>query len=258
MRKTNIWSCMLIAAAIGALSSCGAKHYEITSIERSRILIDSRWDKTPDEAAHTFLAPYKKTVDSIMGPVVGKTAKPMNVYRPESPLSNLMADILVDAGQYYGEKPVMGLYNMGGIRASLPQGTITYGDVLDVAPFENKICFLTLTGEHLLELFENIAHVGGEGVSHGVELVISKDRKVASAKLHGKEIDPKAEYRIATIDYLAQGNDHMPALKNKTQFNSPQARENDTRFIIRNYFEVKMKQGIVVDTDIEGRITLEQ
>lgn len=257
MRKTNIWSGMLIAVAIGALSSCGAKHYEVASIERSRILIDSRWDKNPDEAATAFLAPYKKTVDSIMGPVVGNTVKPLKSYRPESPLSNLLADILVDAGQYYGEQPVMGLYNMGGIRASLPQGTITYGDVLEVAPFENKICFLTLSGEHLMELFGNIAYVGGEGVSHGVRLVI-KNRKVASVTLHGKAIDPKAQYRIATIDYLAQGNDRMTALKYKTSLNSPQAKENDTRFIIRHYFETKTQQGIAIDADIEGRITKEQ
>lgn len=258
MKPRNRQKAMLTMAAIAmiAATSC-TKHYEVASVQRTRIMIDSRYDAQPDEEAHAFLDPFKHTVDSIMGPVVGKTAKPMKAYRPESPLSNLLADILVDAGQYYGEQPVMGLYNMGGIRASLPGGTITYGDVLDVAPFENKICFLTLTGKNLMELFENIAYVGGEGVSHGVELRITKDRKVASVRLHGKEIDPQSEYRIATIDYLAQGNDRMTAFKKKTDYNAPQATENDTRFIIRNYFEKLHSQGTVVDENIEGRIVAE-
>ena len=258
MRKQNrqVVTTMMAALVIMAATSC-KKHYEVASVERSRIMVDSRYDKNPDAEAQAFLAPYKQVVDSIMEPVVGKTAKPMKSYRPESPLSNLLADILVDAGQDYGEQPVMGLYNMGGIRAQLPKGIITYGDVLEVAPFENKICFLTLTGEHLLELFDNIASVGGEGVSHGVELHI-KNRKMVSVKLHGKEIDPKAEYRIATIDYLAQGNDRITAFKKKTNYNSPQATENDTRFIIRKYFEKMDKQGIVVDANIEGRIIREK
>ena len=32
------------------------------------------------------------------------------------------------------------MYNKGGIRADLTKGDVTYGDILDVAPFENKIC----------------------------------------------------------------------------------------------------------------------
>lgn len=77
--------------------------------------------------------------------------------KPESDLSNLLCDILVWEGQRRGENPDFAVYNMGGMRASFLKGDITYGDVLAVAPFENKICFLTLTGEKTLELFQQIA-----------------------------------------------------------------------------------------------------
>ena len=117
--------------------------------ERTRLLVDSRYDAAPDSAMAAFMAPYAKVVDSIMSQVVGRTAMPLAAYRPESPLSNLLADILLDAGAGYGESPQLAVYNMGGIRASLPGGDVTYGNVLEVAPFENKICFLTLTGESL-------------------------------------------------------------------------------------------------------------
>ncbi len=85
-----------------------------------------------------------------MGPVVGRSAKYMTAKRPEGTLSNLLADILVWAAKDYNEKPDFGVYNMGGVRADLPKGDVTYGDVLDVAPFENKIAFTTLSGATVL------------------------------------------------------------------------------------------------------------
>jgi 2',3'-cyclic-nucleotide 2'-phosphodiesterase (5'-nucleotidase family) len=143
------------------------------------------------------------------------------------------------------------------MRAAFSKGPVTYGDVLDVAPFENKICFLTLKGDKVLELFREMASVGGEAVSHGVNLVITKDYKLKSASLNGKPIDPQADYRVATLDYLAQGNDKMVAFKAKTNVVSPQNTENNVRFLIINYFREQTAQGKVVDREVEGRIVVE-
>ena len=237
----------------GASAKGGAR---ILGIERTRIVVDSRYDLTPDERAVAFLAPYKQKVDSIMGPVLGTVARNMHAERPESELSNLLADILVWAAPKYGENPVLGIYNMGGIRSDLIKGEVTYGDVLDVAPFENKIAFTTLSGKKLMELFQQIARRGGEGVSRGTELVISGDGKLLSARLNGKEIDPDASYRITTIDYLIGGNDGMPALSEGTGLVSPQEVSNNTRFIIMDYFKECKAKNIAVDAQVEGRITV--
>lgn len=239
------------------LFSCAPKNYQLSHIERTRIIVDDRYDQNPDEAAIKFIEPFKRVNDSIMGPVVGMVAHNMHADRPESDLSNLLADILVWAAKDYGEQPVLGIYNMGGIRADLTKGKVTYGDVLNVAPFENKICFITLTGEKMLKLFQQIAKRGGEGVSHGVELVISKDEKLISCRLHGKEIDPKAEYRVATINYLIEGNDGMPALKEGTNIIAPNDKSNNTRFLIMNYFKDHQARGLVVDSNVEGRIKIQ-
>lgn len=241
-----------------ALTSCAPKHYQITSVERTRIIVDSRYDKDPDKAAAEFIAPYKRVNDSIMGPVVGQVAHNMHATRPESDLSNLVSDILVWAAKDYGEQPVLGIYNMGGIRADLTKGNVTYGDVLDIAPFENKICFTTLTGEQIMQLFRQIAHRGGEGVSSGVELLITDDGKLVSARLHGKEIDPQADYRITTINYLLEGNDGMPALKTGKNTIAPDDVSNNTRFLIMNYFRDKQARGEVVDSKVEGRIKIQK
>lgn len=238
------------------LVSCAPKHYQVVSVERTRIIVDSRYDQHPDEAATKFLEPYKRVNDSIMGPIMGQVAHNMHPQRPESDLSNLVADILIWASKDYNEQPVLAIYNMGGIRADLTKGDVTYGDVLDVAPFENKICFTTLSGAKMMDLFRQMAQRGGEGVSKGLELVITNDGELVSAKLHGQEIDPEADYRVATLNYLLEGNDGMPALREGKDIVSPQEASNNTRYLIMNYFKDKQAKGEVVDAQVEGRIVV--
>ena len=239
------------------LASC-RQHYEVASMQRSRILVDSRYDVKPDQGAADFLKPYKHVVDSVMGPVVGHSARYMTAQRPEGTLSNLLADILVWAGKDYGEQPDFGVYNMGGVRADLPKGPVTYGDVLDVAPFENKISFITMKGNDVLELFRQIASTGGEGMSHAVRLVITKQGELVSATIHGQEIDPQKDYRVTTIDYLLGGTDKMEAFKKGTNVIAPKDFSNNTRFIIMNYFREMEKQGKAVDSEIEGRVKVKE
>ncbi len=254
MRKTTpLLVLPLILLGAGACTS----HYAITGMERTRILIDKRFDATEDSSAKAFLAPYKKKVDSLMMPVVGQAACNMSAGRPESKLSNLLTDILVWGGKQFGEKPDFAVYNIGGMRASLTKGDITVGDVLNVAPFENKICFVSLTGEEVLQLFRQIAHRGGEGVSHSVRMRITADGQLGNATIDGQPIDPKVQYRIATIDYVVQGNDGMTAFTKGTDLVSPQTEENNLRYFIMNYFRECMKEGVPVCGEIEGRITME-
>ena len=244
---------MILVAATTLIAACKT-HHNVLSVDRERLTVDARYSMYPDQQAVSFLAPYKQKVDSVMGPIVGSVAHNMAADRPESDLSNLLPDILMWAAKNYDEKPVFAIYNIGGIRASLNKGTVTQGDVLAMAPFDNKICFLTLTGDKVTELFEQIARRGGEGVSHGVELAITPDGKLSSATINGEPIDPRKTYRIATIDYLAQGNDGMRAFREYTDLNSPQEEKNNTRFIIMDYFRYMQSKGYVVDSKVEGRI----
>jgi len=239
--------------AVLLLTACKSQ-YRVTSIQRDRILIDARYDAHPDAQAAEFLKPYKHVVDSIMGPVVGRSALYMKAYRPESPLSNLLTDILVWASKDYNEKPDFAVYNMGGIRADLPKGDITYGDILDVAPFENKIAFITMKGSDVLSLFQEMASAGGEGVSSSVRIIAKKNGKMTTATINGQPVDPAKEYRVATIDYLLGGTDKMTSFLRGYHVNSPKDKSNNTRFIIMNYFRELMSQGKMADSKVEGRI----
>ena len=251
-RKTVLLSLVAVAFAVTACKT----HYGVASIQRSRILIDSRYDSQPDQKAADFLKPYKHVVDSVMGPVVGRSANYMTAQRPEGTLSNLLADVLVWASKDYNEKPDFGVYNMGGVRADLPKGDVTYGDVLDIAPFENKIAFGTLTGAEVLELFGQMASVGGEGVSSSVRMVITKDGHLEHATINGEPIDPARNYRLTTIDYLLGGTDKLEALRKCRDVNAPKDASNNSRFVIMNYFRYMQKQGKEVDAQIEGRVVV--
>ena len=251
-RKTIV---ITLLATLFLASACRS-HYEVLGIQRSRIVVDARYDARPDAQAAEFLKPYKNVVDSVMGPVVGESARYMTAERPEGTLSNLLSDIMVWAAKDYNEKVDLGIYNMGGVRADLPKGKITYGDVLDIAPFENKIAFASLRGDALQELFQQMASVGGEGVSHAVRLVITKDGQLVSATLNGEPVDPEREYRLATIDYLLGGTDKLEAFKKAFNVNAPKEASNNSRFIIMNYFREQAKEGKVVDAQLEGRVTV--
>jgi len=255
MNKNICFLCAVLLAM--TVSSCRS-HYEVASVQRTRIIVDSRYDAQPDGAAADFLKPYKHKVDSAMGPVVGRSAKYMTAQRPEGTLSNLLADIMVWAAKDYGEQADLGVYNMGGVRADLPKGDVTYGDVLDIAPFENKIAFTTLSGSDLMALFRQMAAVGGEGVSHSVRLVITADEQLVSATVGGQPVDPARDYRIVTIDYLLGGNDKLDAFKRGRNVNSPQEESNNSRYVIMNFFREMSKQGRLVDAEIEGRITVKK
>jgi len=86
---------------------------------------------------------------------------------------------------------------------------------------------------------------------------MDKNCHLLRASIDGKPIDPKAQYRVATIDYVVQGNDGMSAFKEGTQLVSPQSDENNVRYIIMDYFSQQMKAGKAVCGKREGRITIE-
>lgn len=254
--KTSLYQAIALVA-LSLCTACGSK-WHVAEVERTRLLVDSRFDNALPQEGTAFLAPYKHKVDSVMSPVVGKVECDMAASKPESKLSNLLCDILIWEGHRRGEKPDFSVYNMGGMRAAFSKGDVTFGDVLAVAPFENKICFLTLTGEKTMELCQQLAAIQGEGVSHGFQMVIGKDNSLKSVKINGKEISPNGSYRIATLDYLAQGNGGLTAFKDATDLVSPQDEANNVRFIIMDYFKAAMADGKAVDSKIEGRITIEQ
>ena len=243
------------ALAVALLLTSCRSAYEVTKVEGGRVPIDSTWDAKPDVEAIALLAPYKAKIDSVMYRVVGTAEISMDRFRPESLLSNLVADVLREsAAEVLGKSADMGLINIGGIRNSLTEGPVTTENIYEILPFENSLCVLTMKGSVLKQLFENIAARGGEGVS-GIQLKISKDGKLLQGSVGGKPIMDDRIYTVATIDYLADGNDGMVAFPQADKRECPEGAT--LRGLFMKYVEAQTAAGKKITSRMEGRITIE-
>lgn len=256
--KTTI-VCALMVLLLFPVHACSQaiKHYKVTNVKGSMITIDSRYDKNPDTKALAILKPYQQKVHKLMAEVIGTCEMKMDrlsIENPEGLLSNLIADIL----RIYGEKKTghpcdIGLINRGGIRTILAKGPITVADLYEITPFENTLCVLTLNGTQLKSLLQNIAYTRGQGVS-GVKMVITKDGKLVNATINGKEIDDAGSYRLATINYLAEGNDGLTTLARK-EIPRINFDELTMRDLFIEYVKIQTAAGKMITSRMEGRIT---
>ena len=99
------------------MASACTTHYTVTGIERTRLLIDKTYDVPATSEVTTLMGKFTPKVNDLMSPVIGEAAMPLEPYKPESPMGNLLPDILVWSGKFYNEKPDFGIYNIGGMRA---------------------------------------------------------------------------------------------------------------------------------------------
>ena len=143
----------------------------------------------------------------------------------ESTLNSLIADAnRASVAKATGADVDLGIMNAGGVRADLPAGDVTFQDVLTVQPFGNSIAYGTLTGEDILDALEAQWQPGSSrprlalGLSAGFEYAYDptaeQGQRVISATLDGEELDPSAEYTVATSTFLFDGGDNFASLAN--------------------------------------------
>lgn len=179
----------------------------------SRVIkVDKRLDNRLDSTLIDMLQTYKHPVDSICAIKVG-TATGDFPRKPE--LMNWMADFVYkDAKRLTDRKIDMSIVNSGGIRSPFLAGDITKGMIMQSFPFDNYEVVLEISGKHLVATLDSLAAHGGNGVSRNVKAVIDPAaKKCVSVTIDGKPIDPDRTYYVATINYLAGGNDGMEPLK---------------------------------------------
>ena len=244
MRKT----CLLLLVL--PILSLQAQDYKVRSFRWERVEVTSELDATPSKEAAAIVAPYRAKVDSIMAPPLGLSRVAMSAGRPESLLGNWAADVMIEGGTATGLEPAdMGLINVGGLRNNMPEGIVRRGDIMLISPFENSLVVLEMKGSDLLELMRNIAAVKGEGVSSSVRMEITENGELLSCTIGGKEIDPHRIYTVATLDYLAEGNDKMYALKKAVK-------RHEIGILARDIMMEYVLKHRVIDSKIEGRIVV--
>lgn len=176
--------------------------------------VDKRLDGPKHPAIDSLLAVPRHGVDSLMRLAVGKTA--MRFKQDGEPILNLLTDYVAHRGKEITGKPVdLAILNKGGIRQPLPKGTITEGQIINMAPFSNYVVVLELSGKDLAKNFDVMAASDGNGVSENTEVTFDpKTKKAVSVVIDDEPLDPDKTYTVATIDYLANGGDYMTPLEN--------------------------------------------
>lgn len=190
-----------------------------------------------NNAATPVVKETKAAMEETMNEVVGHTDVDLVTHDPDevdasgNPIRIVrtqetnLGDLEADAVRTQCEADIA-LIGGGGIRTPIKKGEITYGDILNVAPFGNQLTVIEATGQQILDALEwgvraLPAEFGGflqvSGMSYDIDVsipspckadensmmsTIEGERRVRNVKINGEPIDPAKTYTVAGLDYL--------------------------------------------------------
>ncbi|HYQ56809.1 MAG TPA: 5'-nucleotidase [Draconibacterium sp.] len=211
-----------------------------------------------DSSIVRLYLPYKEMLDEDMNRVISVSDLELVKDKPESPLTNFLADLLLKEGARVAEeqqievRPDLSFLNYGGIRSSLPKGEITVGNIFELMPFENEMVFVKMEGEQIYAFLNYIA-TGRGGSVGGVKMVIDND-KATNVEVNGKKLDVDKSYWMVTNDYVAGGGDGLDVFQEKLQYINSGVKIRD---VIIKHLEEMQKIGQHISTKTDGRIKYE-
>ena len=139
-------------------------------------------------------------------------------------LGNLIADAQLAASAGAGAQ--IALMNPFGIRAPhtlipAPDGSVTFGQIYAVQPFNNELVTKTLTGAQLKAVLEqNFSGTDpvsvltpSRGFEYSFDLTRPEGDRVVAMTLDGVPVEPGARYRVTTNSFLAGGGDSYAVFK---------------------------------------------
>ncbi len=254
-RMTNASFALFAASMLLALTMMSAckPAYRVTEISGTFVPMDVSYDLPPHEKMQELVNSYKTELGKEMNVVIGKSLQFMDYKRPESLLTNLTSDVM----KAYGDEHLpngadIAVINVHGHRATLPEGDVTVGNLYETYSFDNAITFLEVKGSDLNRIFDAYACIGGAGISGNVRLVI-ENSKVKSVTVDGEPVDDNRLYNVVTVDYLAEGNDHMGAFRNAIACIYTGITLRD---VMIDWMKEQTRQGKEVDSALDGRIKI--
>jgi len=172
-------------------------------------------------------------------------------YFEESTLGNLITDAVreytnVDAAFQVG----------GGLRADVVKGDITYGDMMNVVPFNSEIYVMDMKGDDLLYLLEQSAAMrSGVLQQSGLTLVIDVSREIGNrvleATMNGQPVSLDNQYSVAVNAFIVSGGDGFTGFLRGRNVRSVSIIE---RELVVDYIK-KMK---TITPRIDGRIIVKE
>ncbi|KGE19781.1 bifunctional 2',3'-cyclic-nucleotide 2'-phosphodiesterase/3'-nucleotidase [Paenibacillus wynnii] len=219
---------------------------------------------TPDADTVALVNHYLNSHPELTKPVGttdGKITR-TDAYTKESSLGNLIADAMRSSDFGDGKGPAdFAFMNPGGIRADLPSGNVTFGDLAKIQPFGNTLVKLTLTGAQIKTLLQqqwfvkpdgtyDIKTLQISGLKYTANLEAPVATRISSLTLaNGTPINPTQSYTAVVNNFMAAGGDNYAVL---TQASTSVPGPIDLD-VFYDYI-VKMFKGGVITASIEGRI----
>lgn len=236
--------------------SCKTQYIQ-SSVENRNLIVSDSFMPVDSQLVMAYL-PYKIILEKDMLRVISVSAEEMVKDRPESNLTNFLADLLLAEGNEeltkMGKdfKPDISYFNYGGIRTFLPKGEITVGKIFELMPFENEMVFVKLSGTQVQEFLNGIARGGGDSLG-GVRFKIS-DNQAKNVIVGEMPLNPESFYWMVTNDYVAAGGDDREVLTQNFEYVSGEIKIRDA---IISHLEKKHKSGEVIMVKPDGRISYE-
>jgi len=188
------------------------------------ILMDNAIPEEPGVAA--LVTKLNEPLHEIRNEVVGAAAEALGndtCRIGECALGNLVADIML--WRTAGEGSEIAIANGGGIRAGLPAGSVTRGDVLQILPFGNTLATFGLSGRDVVKALETgLARPGSGAFPHVAGLRYRWDpsrpagSRVLRVEVRGADSTyaPLADeriYRLVSNNFLRRGGDGYEVLR---------------------------------------------
>ena len=208
-QSKTIEPCQATPSPIKAGSISTSANPSLITPRASETLIDAT---IPDDAEiEKILGPYSgkvRALNVVIGSLEGELKKGSV---GAGSLGNFVTDGLkAVASVRLGRPVVLAITNGGGLRKStITPGELRVSDIFELLPFENSLIQVDLTGAQMLKLLQVVTD--GRDAQAGASIQFrwnSEDKpEFISAKLidadgREQEIDPRATYRVVTIDYL--------------------------------------------------------
>lgn len=233
----------------------GCHSMQVTKVGFSNIRLDSSLNIVPDATMESKILPYRTKLMNDMEEVLCISKDPLFAGRPESPLSNFCADLILQESdsicikRFPDMRIDVSMVNRGGLRVPIPKGEVKVQNMFELMPFENEIVFLKIKGEVLRRFIDHMASRGGEGVS-GMKFGIRNDKGL-DPQIQGKPLDDSKNYWLVTSDYIANGGDGSEILKEVQQRISTGVKFRDM-FI--DHLRKMGRKGLAIEAKIDGRI----
>ena len=200
--------------------------------------------------------PYRQKVEQEMNIIIGSVKNGLKKEQPESNLGNWACDAVWEQTELNTGKEVdFAVLNYGGLRlGSIAEGNISKGKIFELMPFDNSLIIVEMSGKELPLLFRHMIAKGGWPISSDLKLVGDKEGNIKSVSIKKlSSIDFDKIYRIATIDYLANGGDNCSFFIGKNQI--------ETAVFLRDAMieniEKKHKSGQKINASKDGRFLIE-